>query len=154
MKGTILTNSNANALSVYRETKIKTAGQGQLIIMLYNEAMKHLDQSVALLEQYSQEKNPGRIEQIGRSIIKTQEIISELMVSLDFEQGGEIAKNLFSLYGWFNQELLEANIALDLQRVTGIRDMINDLRGAWGEVITKTSFVEGPQPRSGVNIAG
>jgi flagellar protein FliS len=149
-----LATSNLNALSVYRETKITTASQGQLIIMLYNEAVKHLDQGVELLEQYTQEKkNPGRIEQIGKSILKSQEIISELMVSLDFEQGGEIARNLFSLYSWFNQELLEANIALDMQRIINIRDMVIELRGAWGEAITKTSLDNEVASRAGVNIS-
>ena len=153
--GDILINSNTNALSVYRETRITTAGQGQLIIMLYNEAVKHLDQGVELLEQYIQEKkNPGKIEQIGKSILKSQEIISELMVSLDFEQGGEIARNLFSLYSWFNQELLEANITLDMQRIISIRDMVIELRGAWGEAITKTSFESSVASRTGVNISG
>jgi flagellar protein FliS len=150
-----LANTKNNALSVYRETKITTAGQGQLIIMLYNEAVKHLDEGVELLEQYNQEnKNPARIEQIGKTLIKSQEIISELMVSLDFEQGGEIARNLFSLYSWFNQELLEANIGLDLQRIISIRDMLTELRGAWGEAITKASIESSVASRSGVNISG
>lgn len=150
-----MANTKNNALSVYRETKITTAGQGQLIIMLYNEAVKHLDEGVELLEQYNQEnKNPARIEQIGKTLIKSQEIISELMVSLDFEQGGEIARNLFSLYSWFNQELLEANIGLDLQRIISIRDMLTELRGAWGEAITKASIESSVASRSGVNISG
>jgi flagellar protein FliS len=147
-----LSNSNPNALSIYRETKIKTAGQGQLIIMLYNEAVKYLDQGVDLLEQYTQEKNPSKIEQIGKSIRKSQEIISELMVSLDFEVGGEIARNLFSLYNWFNQELLEVTISLDMQRLISIRDMVIELRGAWGEAVTKTSFESSVKSRAGVDI--
>jgi flagellar protein FliS len=147
-----LANSNPNALSIYRETKIKTAGQGQLIIMLYNEAVKYLDQGVDLLEQYTEERKPSKIEQIGKSILKSQEIISELMVSLDFEEGGEIARNLFSLYNWFNQELLEVTITLDTQRLISIRDMIIELRGAWGEAVTKTSFESGVKSQAGVNI--
>ncbi|MDR3116031.1 MAG: flagellar export chaperone FliS [Treponema sp.] len=155
MEGNIVANSNTNALSVYRETRIKTAGQGQLIIMLYNEAVKYLDQGVEFLERYIQEKkNPGRIEQIGKSILKSQEIISELMVSLDFERGGEIARNLFSLYSWFNQELLEANITLDMQRIINIRDMVIELRGAWGEAITKTTLESNIAARTGLNISG
>jgi flagellar protein FliS len=145
-----------NALSAYRETRIKTASQGQLIIMLYDEAIKQLDRGLELLGMNARGKrDPGKIEAIGKSIVKTQEIITELMVSLDFEQGGEIAKNLFSLYTWFNQELLEANIAQDLKRITVIRNMINELRGAWTEIVAKTS-AEGMlgRPSAGVNIAG
>ena len=32
-----------NPLNAYRETKIKTASQGRLIVMLYDEAIKQLD---------------------------------------------------------------------------------------------------------------
>ena len=78
-----------SAVSSYRETKVKTASQGQLIIMLYEEAVKQLDMSLELLSQNKEGKRiPGNIEKISKSILKTQEIITELTVSLDFEQGG------------------------------------------------------------------
>ena len=93
----------SNAISTYRETKVKTASQGQLVMMLYNEAIKCLDRSLELIElNIDGKKNPGNIEKISKAILKTQEIITELIVSLDFEQGGDIAKSLFSLYTWFN----------------------------------------------------
>jgi flagellar protein FliS len=88
-----------NAISSYRETRVKTAGQGQLIIMLYDEAVKNLDRGLDLLSlNTGEKKNPGNIEKISRFILKAQDIITELTVYLDFEQGGEIARNLFSLY--------------------------------------------------------
>ncbi|GHV38028.1 flagellar protein FliS [Spirochaetia bacterium] len=143
-----------NALSAYRETRIKTASQGQLVIMLYDEAVKHLDRGLELIGVNTGKKDPGKIEKISKSILKTQEIITELMVSLDFEQGGDIARNLFSLYTWFNQELLEANVHQDARRITIIRNMVNELRGAWAEIIAKNSAEINNRPVSGVNIAG
>jgi flagellar protein FliS len=152
-KGNIL--AYTNALSAYRETRIKTASQGQLIIMLYDEAVKHLDRGLDLLGMNTTGKrDPGKIEQISKAIIKTQEIITELMVSLDFEQGGDIAKNLFSLYNWFNQELLEANVKQDMRRVTIIRNMVNELRSAWSEIAAKTSTENRANSPAGINIAG
>jgi len=144
-----------NAISTYRETRVKTASQGQLIIMLYEEAVKHLDRGLELLSlNTGDKKNPGNIEKISKSILKTQEIITELTVSLDFEQGGEIAKNLFSLYTWFNKELLEANIHQDLPRVTAVRNQINELRSAWAEIAAKSSPETPAKAITGVNIAG
>jgi flagellar protein FliS len=123
--------------------------------MLYDEAIKNLDRSLELLEKNtSGKKDPGKIEQIGKSILKTQEIITELMVSLDFEQGGDIAKNLFSLYAWFNQELMEAHIQQDMRRLTIIRNMLNELRGAWHEIVAKNSAETAGRQTTGVNIAG
>jgi flagellar protein FliS len=144
-----------NALSTYKETRIKTASQGQLIIMLYDEAIKQLDRAVELLSLNSTgKKNPGRIEQVGKAVMKTEEIITELMVSLDFEQGGEISKNLFSLYTWFNRELLEANIKQDMERVRAVRNMIDELRAAWQEIVAKNAAETVNREVAGVNIAG
>jgi flagellar protein FliS len=152
-EGTIL--AYKNALSTYKETRIKTASQGQLIIMLYDEAVKNLDRGLELLEANRiGKKDPGKIEQIGKWVMKTQEIITELMVSLDFEQGGEIAKNLFALYTWFNRELLEANIRQDMQKITVVRNMINELRSAWHEIAAKSPAETVNREVTGVNIAG
>ena len=143
-----------NALSTYKEIRINTASQGQLIIMLYSEAVKQLDLTLRLLEMYDAKKEPARIEHIGKAIVKTQEIVSELMVSLDFEQGGEIAKNLFSLYTWFNRELMEANINQDAQRISTVRNYMEDLRSAWQEVALSTATENANREVVGLNIAG
>jgi len=143
-----------NAVSTYKETKIKTAGQGQLIIMLYNTAVRQLDEALFLLQANDTgKKDPGNIEKVGKAVVKTQEIISELMVSLDFEQGGDVASNLFSLYTWFNRELMEANINQDAKRISIVRDHIDNLRNAWHEIISKTAFETASTEVLGVNIA-
>ncbi|MDR2370217.1 MAG: flagellar export chaperone FliS [Treponema sp.] len=143
-----------NGLSTYRETRVKTASQGQLIIMLYDEAVKSLDRGLELLGKNESKKDPGRIENINRSILKAQDIITELTVSLDFEQGEDIAKNLFALYTWFNKELLEANISQDIRRITVIRNMISELRGAWSEIVSRSPAETSHREVNGVNIAG
>ena len=144
-----------NAISAYRETRIKTASQGQLIIMLYDEAAKSLDRAIDLLDRNSRgKKDPGKIEHINKSILKVQEIITELTVSLNFEEGGEIAQNLFSLYSWFNQELLEGNIKQDISRIKAVRDMIDDLRGAWHEIVARNTPENAGKAVTGINIAG
>jgi len=143
-----------NAVSTYKETKIKTAGQGQLIIMLYNTAVRQLDEALFLLQANDTgKKDPGKIEKVGKAVVKTQEIISELMVSLDFDQGGEIAANLFSLYTWFNRELMEANITQDAKRISIVRNHIENLRNAWQEVVSSNAFETASTEVLGVNIA-
>jgi flagellar protein FliS len=121
--------------------------------MLYDEAVKQLNLALELLELNKQKKEPGKIERISKAIMKTEEIITELMVSLDFEQGGEIAKNLFALYTWFNRELLEANIAQDMDRIKVVNEMISDLRSTWNEIATKYT-AEPVREAVGLNITG
>jgi flagellar protein FliS len=144
-----------NQLSAYRETRVKTASQGQLVMMLYDEVVKQLDRGLELLALNSgDKKDPGLIEKINKSVLKAQDIITELMVSLNFDQGGEIAKNLFALYTWFNQELLEANVKQDLRRITIVRNMVNELRDAWTQITAKNPGGTVNRPAMGVNIAG
>jgi flagellar protein FliS len=147
--------AQSNALSAYRQTRIKTASQGQLILMLYDGGISNLDHALELIRFNSgQKKDPSKIEEIGRAVLKAQEIITELMVSLDFEQGGEIAKNLFALYTWFNKELLEAHLTSDEARILSVRNSLYDMRRSWAEVFAKNAAAEKPELNAGINIAG
>ena len=140
-------------LAAYKETRIRTASQGQLIVMLYDEAVKQLENCLELLQANKTGKNdPSKIEIIGNALIKTREIITELTVSLNLDEGGEIAQNLFALYTWFNKELLESHMTMDIARITAVKDQVSSLRSAWVEIAAKTN-TENPQVE-GLNIAG
>ncbi|MCL2209090.1 MAG: flagellar export chaperone FliS [Treponema sp.] len=142
-----------NPSLTYKETTIKTAGQGQLIVMLYDAAVKQLTTAIELLNlDNSLKKDPARIEQINKAVMKTEEILTELMVSLDFENGGEISKNLFSLYTWFNRELLEANINKDINRLITVKNMLSELRATWNQVASHAETQN--REAVGLNIAG
>ena len=144
-----------NAISTYRETRVKTASQAQLIVMLYEEVVKNLDRALELLAENTEgRQNPGNIEKITRVILKAQEIITELSVSLDFDEGGDIAKNLFSLYTWFNRELLEANISHDIVRISAVRNQLSELKSAWVEIASRSNPENSGKALTGVNIAG
>ena len=140
---------SAQLLKTYRETQIRTASQGSLIVMLYDEALRRIRQAVGLME------NPAArdIEAIGGHLTKAQDIVIELMVSLDFERGGEIARSLFSIYMFANRELMQANMKKDPSALERIHGLLADLRGSWVEVAAKgePQTVDGA---SGVNIAG
>jgi flagellar biosynthetic protein FliS len=142
---------NANPLAAYRETRVKTASPGQLVVMLYDEAIKQCDTAVELLGKDSKPK-PENIERIGKALGKVQDIVTELMASLDFDAGGDLAKDLFALYVWFGRELLEANIQKDSSRIASVRAMLASLREAWAEAAQKAQ--NGSGAPVGVNIAG
>mgnify|MGYP002519808281 CR=1 FL=1 len=73
--------------------------------------------------------------------LKAQEIITELMVSLDMSSGEEIAKNLLSLYVFFNKELMNANMTLNKEKIQSVCKMMSELRDSWvqAEATTTTS---------------
>jgi len=137
-----------NPLRSYKETQIKTATPGKLILMLYDGAIRHLNQA---LEDLSKEH---RYDSISNSLIRTQDIIAELMISLDFDRGGEIAKNLFGLYVFMNRRLLDGNISKDKAPLEEVKTLLTELRGAWAEVADKAGVSTGTTQGGGVNIAG
>ncbi|MGL1894431.1 MAG: flagellar export chaperone FliS [Spirochaetaceae bacterium] len=135
------------ALNSYKETKVTTASQSKLIIMLYDEVIKQIDIA-------SEAVNKKKAKDVSHNaFVKSQDCISELMVSLDFEKGGEIAQNLFSLYNYFNRELLEANNYGRLEKAVAVQDMMKELRASWVSISGTTQHEVTPD-RIGINIAG
>jgi flagellar protein FliS len=123
--------------------------------MLYDEAIKQLGLAIEMLKNKDKdEKFHGKIEHISKAVMKAEEIITELMASLDFEQGGDISKNLFSLYSWFNRELLEANMSQDPKRMESVREMLTELRNTWDEIVKKHADEHASPAAVGLNIAG
>ena len=141
----------SNALNSYRETSIKTASQGSLILMLYDEAIKQI--SAALELMVDEKIKPSNREKINNSIVKVQEIVTELMASLDLEKGGEIATNLLSIYSFFNQQLLEANIKKETKPLIDVKEMMEELRQAWQQVVNTAARPQQAEVTTGIDIA-
>lgn len=142
------------AYSAYKETGVKTASQGKLIVMLYDEAVRQLAIAVTLF-QNNDKVAPQNIEKLHNCIVKVQDIITELQVSLDMDKGGEIASNLMALYVFFNQQLLDANITQNKEKIISIKEMMVQLRDAWEQASEKaTAAAPAPQMRSSIDING
>ncbi len=136
-------------VNAYKETQIKTANQIRLIVMLYDGAIRHLNLALDAIAG-----GHRRYDQVNNHIIATQDILSELTASLDFEKGGGLAKNLFSLYSFMNRRLLEANLKKDAAPLVEVKKHLGELREAWEEISTRKGLEEKTAPDTGVNIAG
>ncbi len=136
-------------VQAYKETQIKTANQIRLIVMLYDGAIRHLNLAIDAFSD-----GHKRFDAINNHIIAAQDILSELTASLDFEKGGIVAKNLFSIYSFMNRQLLESNIKKDRAPLEIVKKHLSDLREAWEEISTRKGLEENGGAVSGVNIAG
>jgi flagellar secretion chaperone FliS len=136
-------------MNAYREIQIKTANQIRLIVMLYDGAIRHLN-----LALDAAAGGHRRYDELNNHIIAAQDILSELTASLDFEKGGAVARNLFSLYSFMNRRLLEANMKKDPAPIQEVKKHLGDLREAWDEISTRKGLEEKQAPATGVNIAG
>lgn len=119
--------SNTNPYNQYKQTQITTANQGKLIVMLYDGAIKFLN--IAL-----DNMSPKTYDVVNNNIIKAQDIITELLLSLNMDEGGEISQNLFNLYMYFKRQLLEANIKKDAEIINHILKLLKELRDAWDQI--------------------
>jgi len=137
-----------NPLRAYKQTNVKTASGGKLIVMLYDECIKQLKNACRELD----EEHP-KLDLVHNAIIKAQDIIAELMVSLDFEKGGDIAQNLFHLYMYFNQRLIDANLSKDNSNLKEVCSHMLELREAWAS-IEITAGVRENREKGGVDLAG
>ena len=119
--------SNTNPYNQYKQTQITTANQGKLIVMLYDGAIKFLN--IAL-----DNMSPRTYDVVNTNIIKAQDIITELLLSLNMDEGGEISQNLFNLYMYFKRQLLEANMKKDTEIINHIIKLLKELRDAWDQI--------------------
>jgi len=117
--------------------------------MLYDEAIRQVDTAIHGLDGEA-----SMIDSISNAIIKAQDLVTELMVSLDFERGGEIAQQLFNLYMFFNQQLVDANIKKESGPLREVKQMLTELRSAWIQISDGPGPPDQGPAKSGVNIAG
>ena len=118
------------AYNAYKKASVSTASQAELVVLLYEGAVKKLTSASSKFSPDG--KLPvANIESFSADVLRAQEIITELKVSLDMEKGGEIAKNLMALYIYFNSELLTAGIKHDKKRLEFILGLLKQLKESW-----------------------
>jgi flagellar secretion chaperone FliS len=115
-----------NAAKTYFQTQVTTTNQGDILILLFDGAIKYLTQA----REKIVEKNYA---QKGILISKVMDIMTELQSSLNAQKGGELAGNLQRLYFYCNTQLLKANIKMDVGIIDEVLHIISGLRDAFSQ---------------------
>ena len=131
----------------YQAQSVLTASPGQLVLMLYDGALRFLGHAHDALE--SSEESPRRIEIINTNLIKAQNILVELQSCLNHEAGGDHAANLDRLYDYYMRRLLEANMKKSVAPVIEVEGLVRQLRDGWAEML-RNYEVERQQHARGV----
>ncbi|HEY9900164.1 MAG TPA: flagellar export chaperone FliS [Pantanalinema sp.] len=113
-----------NPYSQYQQTQVETASPERLLLMLYDGAIRFANTAKKALEDKD-------FNTANTNCLKVQNILNELMVTLDMKVGGELAKNLFDLYDFMTRQTVQANIGKNPQLLTGVLDILKELREAW-----------------------
>ena len=127
--------NSAKKLNAYRVNAVSTASAENLVVMLYDGAIRFLGMAIRAFEK----DDPLDFNlTVHTNITKTQAIIRELSRSLDVEKAGELGESLVSLYNYFDTRLQEANIQKDKAIIEEIIERIGELRDAWNESLNKS----------------
>ncbi|RHW33312.1 flagellar export chaperone FliS [Neobacillus notoginsengisoli] len=115
-----------NPNEVYQRNQVTTARPEELTLMLYNGGIKFLYQAKAAIGK-------NDFSKANTLIIRTQDILSELMVTMNMDY--EISNSLLTLYDYMKRRLIEANITKDPEILTEIEGMLKEIRTAWSEAM-------------------
>ncbi|MDI6716602.1 MAG: flagellar export chaperone FliS [Actinomycetota bacterium] len=135
--------NNAAESNQYFEMKVQTATPEALIGMLYEGAIRFLKQAAS-------EMNDMDWHKAHTHIVRAQNVVSELNVSLDKRKGGELADNLSKIYDYVNNRLIEANIKKDPNYVNECIRLLSELNSAWCEVMKGAKS----SSKAGMSLAG
>jgi flagellar protein FliS len=115
----------------YVSTQVSTADRLQLVVMLYEGCITFLNQAK---EKMAAQDAAGK----GLFIGKALDIIAELNASLNFQDGRELAANLFHLYNFMTAHLTRANLNWDANAMDEVITLLIQLRDAWEEVCQRS----------------
>jgi len=108
----------------YRNTQTTTADPGELLLMLYDGALRFTRRAIQAVESGDVK---GRCEAIARAFA----IITELHATLDFEVQPEITGNLASLYLFVLESYTQANALGDATSLESVLPVLENLREGW-----------------------
>jgi flagellar protein FliS len=115
-----------NAYKSYKENSVTTACPEELVVLMYRGLEKYIKQGQIYIKE-------GNFEKTNEVLLKAQDIVCELMSSLDMEV--EISGQLYALYDFLLNCLIEGNIRKEssiLQQALGI---VSGLREAWEDAL-------------------
>lgn len=131
-----------NPARAYLATQVETTTQGELLIMLYEAAIKFLKRAKVEIDNKDYAKK-------GIYISKAMAIIHELAESLNKEKGGEITPRLNQLYMFCTSQLIKANIRLDNRMIDDVIRILDGLRSAYAQIVPGHDGKKAPDQTAG-----
>ncbi|MFQ5537732.1 MAG: flagellar export chaperone FliS [Gemmatimonadota bacterium] len=114
--------------NAYKEAEILASSPERLIPILYEHLLVNLRRGSLFIRKKD-------IEGKFSALAKASDIVYELIASLDHEAGGELARSLGSLYGFWIKEISAAGRELDADRLDRVAEMVSSLHESWIEAV-------------------
>jgi flagellar secretion chaperone FliS len=123
-----MSNQGANQ---YRQMQVKTASRGQILIMLYEAAIQNVKKASAAIDRKD-------LAAKGIHIGKVHDIVNELNNTLNFEIGGDVARNLERLYNFMTGQLIKANAENSKDPLASVQKLLETLLEGWRGAVAET----------------
>jgi flagellar protein FliS len=120
----------------YQANAVSTASPGQLVTILYDAALAAVARAHASL---TTDDGVERIQRSHTDLTKAQDIILELQLSLDHDQGGQIAGSLSMLYDFCLDRLVTANTRKDPDLLPAVSEVLGELRSGWVSAVEENA---------------
>lgn len=122
---------NSQMANVYKTQQILTSSPQQLTLLLYNGALKFLNESILAMEQGDKEKS-------NNANLRVQAIVSEFILTLDMNY--EISTTWAQLYEYVEYCLIQGNIKQDINLLQQAKEVLQELRDAWAGAMKQTQL--------------
>ena len=113
--------------TAYASTNVQTADQKTLILMLYDGLTRFLQKAIVKIES-------KEIEAAHNYLVRSREIVAELLATLRPEKAGDVGENLKRLYVYTFNRIVEANLRKDPEMVREAIKIVTTLREGWANV--------------------
>ena len=142
----------ANPWQSYKQVATQTAPPGQLVLMLYDGALRFLEQA-RLGFGYD---DPLEFNlTINNNVLRAQAIINELNLCLDMQAGGEFSATMRRLYNYFDAQLQQSNQHKTIGGIIEVIGRVTVLHNAWAEMLRQhTSGAESQTGAFSLAVAG
>ena len=120
----------SHQLNKYKKTSVLSASREQILLMLYEGAIKFTKLAIQAAEQ-------KKIADRGHNIIRGFDIIVELNATLDHKVGGDLAVQLEQLYVFMMDQYTQANIKGEAEPLRANLKVLENLYGGWKLAVDK-----------------
>ncbi|MGN0385628.1 MAG: flagellar export chaperone FliS [Lachnospiraceae bacterium] len=115
-----------NAYAQYNNSKVLTASPAELVLMLYDGAIKFCNIAIMALEN-------NDIQKAHTNIVKVERIIDHFRMTLDMKY--PVAEDFERIYKYLSERLVQANIKKDKEILEEVCGHLRSVRDTWKEVM-------------------
>jgi len=130
--------------AAYQQGQVASADPLRIVVLLYEGAIRFVAQAK---DRWSDPAARGTA--LGRA----HRIVSELLTALDYEQGGEIARNLDGLYHYVLDEITRANVEANPKGLDSVLHVLRELLSGWA-TIEREGRAQGSAPAQSADTRG